>query len=179
MAKPSELDKKFVAYLESLGEDRAALAALRRGLGQPPGAEPQMYRYVEPWLTEANRHREKDYYLVASLFAYHPAEGGQGNMGDHFAQACDPNSDNSAIERRFVALLAAHPEDLHFYLRQAVSFLKSKKEVPVNWERLLADLYGWGHPDRYVQHSWARAFWGGKKPEDQQETEETIVKEGE
>jgi CRISPR system Cascade subunit CasB len=165
---------RFVAFLENLREDRAALAALRRGLGQPPGTEPQMYRYVEPFLHENNRHYlEEPYYLIASLFAYHPEPGGSGNMGNHFALTLDhsPNADNTAIERRFVALLAAHPDDLHFYLRQAVSFLRSK-DKPINWEQLLWALRHWDNPKRFVQHNWARAFWGGKS-EGQQETEET------
>ena len=80
-------------------------------------------------------------------------------MGAHFAHTRSPDSDNTAIERRFVALLAAHPDDLDFYLRQAVSFLRSK-EVPVNWQQLLSDVLAWSHPERYVQKAWARAFWG-------------------
>lgn len=152
----------FITYLESLREDRAALAALRRGLGQPPGTVPDMYRYVVPWLpADAPSWREDATYTVAALFAYHPAAGGSGNMGDHFARARDPQGDHTAIERRFTALLAAHPDDLPFYLRQAVSFLRSK-EVPVNWHRLLSDLLAWGHPERrpQVQKRWASAFWG-------------------
>jgi CRISPR system Cascade subunit CasB len=155
-----ETKHKFIEYLEGLRDDRAALAALRRGLGQPPGTVPDMYRYVVPWLpADAPPWREEATYLVAALFAYHPAAGGTGNMGNHFARARDPQSDNTAIERRFTALLAAHPDDLGFYLRQAVSFLRSK-EVPVDWHRLLSDVLVWGHPDRYVQKRWARAFWG-------------------
>ncbi len=150
----------FISHLESLREDRGALAALRRGLGQPPGTVADMYRYVVPWLPDdAPRWQEDAYYLVAALFAFHPAEGGMGNLGDHFARPRDPHGDNTAIERRFTALLAAHPDDLPYYLRQAVSFLRSK-EVPVNWDQLLSDIMAWGHPDRYVQKSWARAFWG-------------------
>ena len=150
----------FVTHLESLREDRAALAALRRGLGQPAGTVPGMYPYVVRWLAEdASLARESTYYLLASLFAYHPDEGGSGNVGDHFAQACDPQGNNTATERRFTALLTAHTDDLGFYLRQAISFLRSK-EVPVNWQRLLRDILAWGHPDRYVQKRWARAFWG-------------------
>jgi len=149
----------FITYLEGLREDRGALAALRRGLGQPPGTVPGMYRYVVPWLpADAPPWLEDAYYLVAALLAYHPASGGSGNMGNHFARTCD-RGDNSAVERRFTALLAAHPEDLGFYLRQAVSFVKSK-DVPVNWHQLLSDVLAWGHPDRYVQRAWARAFWG-------------------
>jgi CRISPR system Cascade subunit CasB len=162
----------FVEYLESLRDDRAALAALRRGLGQPPGTVADMYRYVVPWLSDdAPPWREAAYYLIAALFAYHPDAGGTGNMGRHFARARDPQRDNTAIERRFTALLAAHPDDLDFYLRQAVGFLKSK-EVPVNWHQLLSDLLGWGHPDRYVQQQWARAFWGRPTKEAQITEEE-------
>lgn len=150
----------FVTYLESKRGDRGALAALRRGLGRPPGTVADMYRYVVPWLPDdAPPWREDAYYLIAALFAYHSQEGGRGNMGDHFANARDPGADNIAIERRFTALVAAHPDDLDSYLRQAVSFLKAK-DIPVNWHQLLSDVMAWGHPERYVQQRWARAFWG-------------------
>jgi len=72
----------FVEYLESLRDDRAALAALRRGLGQPPGTVASMYPYVVRWLgDDTPPWQEAAYYLIAALFAYHPAEGGTGNMG--------------------------------------------------------------------------------------------------
>jgi CRISPR system Cascade subunit CasB len=155
-----ENEHSFVTYLENKRDDRAALAALRRGLGRPPGTVPDMYRYVVPWLPdEAPPWREDAYYLIAALFAYHPKEGGRGNMGNHFARTRDPQGDNTAIERRFTTLLAAHPDDLDDYLRQAVSFLKSE-EVPINWHQLLSDVMAWGHPERYVQQRWARGFWG-------------------
>ena len=75
------------------------------------------------------------------------------------ARTRTPGGDDTAIERRFVALLAAHPDDLALYLRQAISYLRSK-EVPVNWQQLLVDLQAWSHPDQYVQKRWVRAFWG-------------------
>jgi CRISPR system Cascade subunit CasB len=162
----------FITFLEGLREDRGALAALRRGLGQPPGTVADMYRYVVPWLpADAPAARENAYYLVAALFAYHPAAGGSGNMGRHFARTRDPQGDDTAIERRFTALLAAHPDDLVFFLRQAVSFLKSK-DVPVNWHQLLSDVIAWGHPDCYVQKEWARAFWGRAGEKHMTENEE-------
>lgn len=163
----------FITYLEGLRDDRATLAALRRGLGQPPGTVADMYRYVVPWLpADARPWLEDTYYLVAALFAYHPADGGAGNMGHHFARARDPQGDDTAIERRFTALLAAHTDDLDVYLRQAVSFLRSK-EVPVNWHQLLSDVLKWGQPDRRVQQQWARAFWGRPTQEAQTETQTT------
>ena len=160
----------FITHLEGLRDDRGALAALRRGLGHPPGTVADMYRYVVPLLPDdAPSWREDAYYLVAALFAYHPLEGGTGNMGKHFARTRDPKGDDTAIERRFTALLAAHPDDLDFYLRQAISFLKSK-EMPINWHQLLFDVMAWGHPDRYAQKDWARAFWG--RPQKDQNTKE-------
>jgi CRISPR system Cascade subunit CasB len=163
----------FITYLEGRRDDRAALAALRRGLGQPPGTVADMYRYVIPWLpADARPWLEDAYYLVAALFAYHPHPGGKGNVGDHFARARAPQGDNTAIERRFTALLAAHPDDLDFYLRQAISFLKSK-DVPINWHQLLPDLLAWGRPECYVQKAWARAFWGRSAQETQTETQIT------
>jgi len=154
----------FVEYLESLRDNRGALAALRRGLGHPPGTVADTYRYVVPWLPDgAGPRQEAAYYLVAALFAYHPKEGGQDkdNMGAHFAavRRQDPNADHTALERRFTALLAAHPDDLPTYLRQAIGFLRSK-EVPVNWHQLFSDLQRWGYESRVVQKEWARAFWG-------------------
>ena len=150
----------FVSYLEKLREDRGALAALRRGLGQPAGQAREMYRYVVPWLpAEAGGQREAAYYLVAALFAYHSDPGGSGNLGQAFRRTLDPTGDNTATERRFTALLTAHPNDLPFYLRQAISFLSSK-DIPVDWHQLFADVLHWGHPDGYVQKQWARAFWG-------------------
>jgi CRISPR type I-E-associated protein CasB/Cse2 len=160
----------FVEYLEGLREDRGALAALRRGLGQPPGTVADMYRYVVPWLPASARPREEAvYYLVAALFGSHPAEGGTGNMGEHFARTCESGSDNTAIERRFTALLAAHPDDLGTYLRQAISFLRSK-DVPVEWHQLFQDLQRWGYDNRPVQRKWAGAFWG--RPQENQTKKE-------
>jgi CRISPR system Cascade subunit CasB len=155
----------FISYLEELRnrEDRGALAALRRGLGQPSGSTHEMYRYIMPWLGEQNTAAQEDnYFLVASLFAYHPQAGGTGNLGASFARTRDPQGDDSATERRFTTLLAAHRDDLPTYLRQAISFLRAK-EVPVDYHQLLRDLGAW---DRgYVQRNWAQAFWGRTKAE--------------
>ncbi len=170
----SEKVNPFITYLESLRdrEDRGALATLRRGLGREPGSVVEMYPYVVPWLPAGlSRQAEAAYYLVAALFAYHPSPGGSGNLGDAFRGTLDAQGDNTAIERRFATLLAAHPDDLPFHLRQAVSFLKSK-ERPIDWRQLLADLQAWGHPDGYVQKQWARSFWGRTREETQTTKEE-------
>ena len=150
----------YITYLQMFAEseERGPLAALRRGLGQPPGAVAEMYRYVVPWLPDTpTGTQEAAYYLVASLFAYHPKSTTKGNMGTHLSHAREAASED-ALERRFTALLAAHPEDLPVYLRQAVSYLNSK-DVPVNWDELFRDLQQWHYQDQRVQKRWAREFW--------------------
>jgi len=161
----------FIDYLYSLSRDenRGALAALRRGLGQPPGTVTEMYRYVVPHLP-ASRSQETVCYLIAPLFALHPKIAAMGNMGAHLAQTRTEGGED-ALERRFTALLSAHPDDLPEYLRRAVSFLKSKNEIPVNWNQLFWDLLNWDDEDRRVQKEWAKAFWGraqaNEKPPEQ------------
>ena len=158
----------FIRYLQKLadGQERGALASLRRGLGQPPGTVADMYRYVEPFLGQERRGlRESAFYLVAALFALHPKSIEFGNMGVHMAKARSEGGED-ALERRFTALLAAHPDDLPDYLRQAVSFLKSK-DVPINWNQLIWDLQKWNDEDRRIQKEWARSFWGGRQSTEQ------------
>lgn len=171
------LTHTFITYLETLADDRAALAALRRGLGQPPGTVADMYPYVVRLLPKEaypNSWIEQSYYLIAALYALHPQSMAEGNLGDHFAKTLDPNPDlNAATERRFTALLTAHPDDLPFYLRQAISFLKSKDQA-INWHQLMWDVRDWGQPDRQirVQKRWATQFWRRRdKESDASETD--------
>lgn len=158
----------FITHLQMLAEkeNRGALAALRRGLGQPPGGAPEMFRYVESYLAERRSiQQEAAYYLVASLFGLHPESTQEGNLGAHLAQTRTQGGEE-ALDRRFTALLAAHAEDLPNYLRQVISFLKSKN-IPVNWNQLLWDLQDWDREDHRVQKRWANAFWGNHTPTDQ------------
>jgi CRISPR system Cascade subunit CasB len=157
----------FIIRLQSLADkqERGALAALRRGLGRPPGTAAEMYRYVEPFLPQVrSQGQEAAYYLVAALFALHPKSTGMGNFGAHMAQTRSEGGED-ALERRFTALLSAHPDDLPDILRQSISFLKSK-EISVNWNQLFWDLQNWDDEDRRVQKKWASAFWGRSQPVD-------------
>jgi CRISPR system Cascade subunit CasB len=160
-------------------EDRAALAALRRALGKQPGEAAEAHRYVLPFVAPGMKPWDENaYYLVGALFALHPANWGPPeeqaeqqqatttNMGASFRRLAG-EVESGSVERRFVALLNSHPDDLPEHLRHAVGLLKSK-EVPVNWSQLIHDLRNWNHEARWVQRNWARAFWG--QPSDQDNT---------
>ncbi|MGI8827297.1 MAG: type I-E CRISPR-associated protein Cse2/CasB [Chloroflexota bacterium] len=111
MNGPTEHVHRFAAYLQRFVEvdNRAALAALRRGLGKTLGEAPEMFPYIVPWIrTEASWRVEESYYLVASLFAMHGGEGflpaheGRRNLGASVALVKRAGSES--IEARFVAM---------------------------------------------------------------------------
>ena len=167
MSPPTEHERRFAEYLRKLADDenRAALAALRRGLGKRPGEVSDPCPYVDPWLApNASAGDEEAHYLVAALFGLHqhywPAgdgERGPTNLGASLATLQESGS-KAAVERRFIALLNAHREDMPQHLRHLVGLLKAK-DVAVDWAQLLHDVRGWDHPRRAVQREWARAFW--------------------
>lgn len=180
MSRPTAHAQAFSAYLASLVPserdpsrrgNRAALATLRRSLGKDPGEDAGPYRYVGRWLPRGNQSFRQDewYYLVAGLFALHQIswadeEGAHApywrNFGASFARLTrDTENGRDSIERRFVALLNSHVDDLPHHLRQAVSLLKAKG-VPVDWAWLLDDLLGWERRGGAVRREWAHAFWG-------------------
>jgi CRISPR system Cascade subunit CasB len=185
MSVETNLDKpeeRFVAYLKKLvdDEERAALAALRRSLGKQVAEAAEAHRYILPRVPKnANEWDEDAYYLVGGLFALHQISWQSNanrpqttNLGASFAWLNrELESDN--IEKRFVALLNSHEDDLPTHLRHAVSLLKSK-EIPVDWSRLLRDLRGWNREDRRIQRNWARAFWSGVQEDNEQPQPETL-----
>ncbi|MBA3257241.1 MAG: type I-E CRISPR-associated protein Cse2/CasB [Pyrinomonadaceae bacterium] len=174
-------EERFVAYLQRLvdEEDRAPLASLRRGLGKAPGEAAEVMRYVLPRMPQnASRWDEDAYFLVATLFALHQINWPSSkdstqatNLGASFARL-GREVESESIEKRFVALLNCHQDDLPTHLRHAVSLLKSK-EIPIDWARLLRDVRGWNHADRYVQRNWARAFWANSAAAEQPSSDQS------
>lgn len=159
-------DEDFLAFLYGLQKDRAALAALRRGLGEAPGTVAAMGKYIYPFFGVGGHHSyaeqraERVYFLISSLFALHPEVSTQGDMGQHL-RSIREDPDETAVERRFTQLLAAHLDDLPDLLRHAVSLLKAK-EKPIHWDALLADVLAWERG--FAQLKWARSFWGARAP---------------
>lgn len=167
-ANDKSREEKFTEFLEGLYErdERAALAALRRGLGRAPGEASEMHRYIVPRVQGLKEWREDAYYIVAALFALHPGKswraGGDTrhdtNLGASLGVLAKENKESSSVERRFVALLNCRKEELPDHLRNIVSLLKSK-DIPINWAQLIKDINFWNNENRRVQRDWARAFW--------------------
>ncbi len=100
---------------------------------------------------------------VAALYATHPEEAGQGNLGTtckiiEFKRDGGAKGEDkmTATERRFQHLLAAEPgEELFGRVTRLVLMAKSQN-VPVNYEKLLVDLFYWNERTR---REWAAEFW--------------------
>lgn len=182
--------QEFVAYLQQFNkrDTRAALAALRRGLGRMPGEAPEMFPYLAKWVPESASRptwTEQVYYLVASLFAFHPVALGHiaskpqvRNLGASLFRL-NAERGGRGVERRFIALLNSHRDDVASHLRQIIALLRSGNEIGVDWEQLLRDLIDWDHPTRRVQRAWASTFWDEKRnwtnPEQSTTAEPTTI----
>lgn len=152
----------FVEYLESLSQDKAAMAALRRGLGKG-GGDPAMYRYVVPFIPDKGQYDAWRYFTVAALFGYHHEAPRDGhNLG----QAMSALEHNDSLEKRFAWLVDANAEDLPARLKSIFSLLKSKK-IGVDYRQLFKDLKHWDHPDRFVQLSWAKGFYAAASTDEE------------
>ncbi len=159
----SPFDRRIRAFVRSLvgladNEDRGALAALRRGLGVPPGHCAAMYPHVVPHLSEGGDATDRWFFVVGALFASHPRHQPGATLGETFGRARRTNELSDSGEAQFFALLDAHPDDLPERLRWAIGWLASK-EIPVDWERLLRDLCRWRREDHSVQMDWARNYY--------------------
>lgn len=161
----------YVARLHRLASDgdRGALAALRTSLSDPNGMAAAACPIVLPFVPPGeDAYRDRVFFLTGALFALHPATGGAGvSLGHAFRKLNDRTEgpgdrDNESLRRRFVALLDSDPDDVGNHVRHAVSLARAN-EIPLDWARVLLDLWGWRSPSRYVQRRLAREFW--KTPE--------------
>lgn len=145
-------------------ENRAALASLRRGLGEPPGSVTDMYAAMPQLVFSLSQSRKHAVFIVGALFGLNwqaPAI----DRGEPFPKALKVTERSESYEKRIQALLRSDFESLPTYLRHAVAYIKSKRDVrgaaiPVDWAQLIRDIARWEHPDRYVQQQWAEAWWG-------------------
>jgi CRISPR system Cascade subunit CasB len=150
----------FIEWLEDLNKkDTKVRAVLRRSLAFDPGTFTLAYPYVEPFVkAEDNSWRRKMLYLVAGLWAAHWREGRTGvPMPIGKASATyQVVSGSTSIERRFITLLDADPDQLPHRLRQMMALLKDQV---IDFEELLKGLLYWNDDRKRTQNTWARDFY--------------------
>lgn len=162
-------------------KDRGALAALRTGLGKPPGTAARMFPIVAPFLRANDGPSTQAAFLTAALFASHPEHAEIGNLGASLWKStkrdANPNGKHgeAGVEARFAAALDADPEDLPRHLEGLVSLCESAG-VPINWHRFYWDVRSLSDDDEdwrtKTRIRWARDFWRGPRKEDEDPTGE-------
>jgi CRISPR system Cascade subunit CasB len=185
MSEQVTLEERFVGGLISLVDkrDRAALAALRQALGTPPGSRAEAARVVYRLLPlNLPKRRERDFWLIAGLFAMHPHQPSKINgkrYGPSLANslrtlARREGVSDEGVERRLTTVLNAEREDLDDHLRHAVAQLRGF-DIGVDYVQLLRDLRAWNAEQRWVQRRWAMDFWGQSSNHAQNSTTEGEV----
>lgn len=161
-------------------EDRGSLAALRSGLGKPPGTVARMFPIVAPFLHANDGPSTHAAFLTAALFASHPDHQDGGTLGSSLWRATKRDSNphgkhgEAGVEARFAAALDANPEDLQRHLEGLVALCESGS-APIDWNRLYWDIRSLLGDDEVRRNAtrirWARDFWQG--PREQAPTTES------
>jgi CRISPR system Cascade subunit CasB len=149
---------RLLEQLRRHKEDRGMMADLRCALveSKKHRAWPALHRLG---VVVTNRVAT----VVAALYATHPEDTPNGNLGDTCLairrRRDERTGDENKLtptERRFLHLLAAERGDeLHERVTRLVLAAKSQG-VPVNYDRLESDLKFWN--DR-TKTEWAASFW--------------------
>ncbi|GFO83045.1 MAG: hypothetical protein A49_26720 [Methyloceanibacter sp.] len=171
MTEAPATEVPLVNHLIELAEkqDRAALAALRTGLGKPPGAAMRMLPIVAPFLTADEGPTASAAFVIAALFAKHPHHARASSIGASLWKATkweganpDGKHGEAGVAARFARALDAEPQDLPRHLEGLVALCESAG-VPIDWHRLFGDLRGLlGTNEAYqtrIRTRWARDFW--------------------
>ncbi len=149
---------ELIERLRRIKEDRGLMADLRCYLvaSKRHRAWPALSRLNVAIENEKNS-------IVAALYATHPEEAAQGNLGAT-CKLIEKKKDGgtpgdaklSPTERRFLQLLAAEPgRELYDRVTRMILMAKSQG-IPVNYGQLEKDLYYWNERTR---REWASSFW--------------------
>jgi hypothetical protein len=158
--RPHQSAEAFIKYLQRYKDDRGALANLRGALSEArrPNAWPLLGGFP-------SAIGDRRYEVVGALWAYDPdGECAVGNMGNTGARM---HGENNSFEGRFKRLLTCDVTEIADRVVPVVRAAQTK-DVRVNYTQLLSDLLWWN--DR-TRENWAKAFWGAKEPDVDQNAE--------
>ena len=148
---PKQTAVAVLDYLRRFKNDRGAMADLRRALN------PVQRHRAWPLLGRVGGIGNPRIEVIAGLFAYHPDETHEGNLGTTCRRLAEARMANrQASTARFRRLLACDHDEICDRLRPVILAAKAKG-IDVNYEQLFTDLSYWGDRSRA---DWAREFWG-------------------
>lgn len=164
---PPEPLKTELAYVTAVAKtcnDRAARAALRKGLGRTSEKAESMDRHIAA-LIPLGTHpaRENAQYAIAALIAANgvaeSTDGPAHNFGHILAVAVGSGAlRERSAETRLRLLTRRDQIGLITYLPKTIPRL-SGLFTPLDWAQLLADLTWWPRSRLTTGKRWRQAFW--------------------
>jgi CRISPR system Cascade subunit CasB len=145
---PKGYARNLLQYLRRLKDDRGAMAELRCALSETPAKRARAW----PLLARVGGVGDIHVETVAGLFAWHPEETAQGNLGTTCRLL---SAKNESFDGRFRRLLSCDRDEVSQRVRP-VALAARPRGIPVNYEELFADLRFWGER---VKERWAREYW--------------------
>jgi CRISPR system Cascade subunit CasB len=173
-------------------EVRATLAKLRRGIGKPPGSDPELWKItlegLPPKLAGKDgipSHGELAVHTALTLYAMHQQSKQSKHMsvpGRTLGRAVrslamkrnGDNFENDPVKRRFVAAATSNTiQEFSHHLRGLIQLMRAE-DVTLDYPELAKDLFGFQFtdgPDR-MRLKWGRDFYYNSDSENDDEIEE-------
>lgn len=174
-------------YLLTLVKNESpVLACLRRSQTMPPGEDPAVFPWVEPFIApawESGDPRRRARYLVAGLFAAHSKYEPDRTLASALRLAAQENNKEESVERRFITVLGASGDTIADHLRQVVALLRDT-QIGYDPALLIKDMEAWlartpnvARLDRCRQR-WARDFYWISRNDEHDNQSETAQEQG-
>jgi CRISPR system Cascade subunit CasB len=153
------------------------LAALRRGVNQPPGGVPAMWRFYRTWRDgdDGWQHLQAEHHALV-LFAFHQQSQHRLVHEPHgpsigaAARTLHSRFQEAAVDRRFFAAsTAATLDEVAYHLRRLLQQTRALAgPARIDYTGLYWDLAGWEDPERRgrTQRRWGRAYCGATVHDD-------------
>jgi len=167
MGDPSAVSTRSAAeqFVDRLGElSESDLKTLRNAAGGRRGDDVRVYDIFTGLFRPLRRKHimvRWAYYLVATLYPWHPGNGPPANLGAAMRRLRPPSREKDArdrADRRFRRLLDSKGRDLGVRLLECVRMLR-REGIPVDWPRLIEDLSQWYRGNHKTQYSWAEEYF--------------------
>jgi CRISPR system Cascade subunit CasB len=177
---------KKLGHLKAIGDTgsgKAILAKLRRGIGQHPGASPELWETTLGEIPESlwkNGRAERCIFTALTLFALHQ-QGKSASTESEWMQRNDQGlgtamqalthdpDERERITKRFVILATSESlKELTWHLRGAVQLLR-REGIPLDYGSLAGELYAFDEGARRndVRMKWGRQFYRNAKPKEE------------
>ncbi len=174
---------EHIKFIGDTGAGKAILAKLRRGIGQAPGASPELWETTLGEIPESlwqNIRAEACIFTALTLFSLHQQGKSTSTESDWMqrkdqglgtamqALIHDPD-ERERITKRFVVLATSESlKELTWHLRGAVQLLR-RDGIPLDYAQLAGEIYAFDEGTRRndVRMKWGRQFYRNTKPKEE------------